>query len=148
MNRVEAKGFTIVELLIVIAVIGILASIGVTTYNDVQNRAKDVRTDSSMSEISDMLELYYLANKSYPAVCAGGDNAGCNPSLLAGALVPAYGSKFPDAYPTPNDAGVYGYVRGTGGNTYAIYLRYSTKPNCKKGVNVAAGWWGTGLPTC
>ncbi|MDN5275377.1 MAG: Fimbrial protein [Candidatus Saccharibacteria bacterium] len=35
-----SKGFTIVELLIVIVVIGILAAITIVAYNGIQNRAK------------------------------------------------------------------------------------------------------------
>jgi prepilin-type N-terminal cleavage/methylation domain-containing protein len=36
-----SKGFTIVELLIVIVVIGILAALVVTTYNGIQQKARD-----------------------------------------------------------------------------------------------------------
>ncbi len=148
MKKINARGFTIVELLIVIVVIGILASITVVAYNGVQARAKDVQTEASYSQISDLLELYYLDNGMYPGVCAGGDNMGCSANLLGSVLVPAYTSKLPDAYPTPDAAGVFGYVRGTGSNTYALYLRFDGKPDCKRGVNVASGWWGAGLPTC
>lgn len=143
MNR---RGFTIVELLIVIVVIAILAAITVVAYNGIQNRAKDTQTDGSVSQIKKLLEHYMVDNGAYPSVCAGGDNSGCNAELLAGALVPTYAAKMPDAYPT--GYGVYQYVRGTGGTTYAIYLRYYGKSNCKTGVNVVAGWWGAGLATC
>ncbi len=39
-NKTNQKGFTIVELLIVIVVIGILAAISIVAYNGIQNRAK------------------------------------------------------------------------------------------------------------
>lgn len=143
----KQTGFTIVELLIVIVVIGILAAITVVAYNGVQNRANDAQTDSSMSSIRKLLEMYYFDNGVYPGVCPGGDNSGCDANLLASALTPAYTSKLPDAY--PNAWGVYQYVRGGGANdSYAIFLRYYSKSNCKSGVKVASAWWGTGLATC
>jgi prepilin-type N-terminal cleavage/methylation domain-containing protein len=144
----KQKGFTIVELLIVIVVIGILAAITVVAFNGIQAKARDAQTESNMSAIAKMMEMYYIDNGAYPSVCGGGDNAGCSANLLAGALVPTYASRLPDAYPTPNSAGVFNYVRGTAGVSYAIYLRFDDKPDCKRGVNVVAGWWGTSLPTC
>ena len=41
MHKVSRRGFTIVELVIVIAVIGILATVLVPTFGDVINSAKD-----------------------------------------------------------------------------------------------------------
>ena len=142
----KQTGFTIVELLIVIVVIGILAAITMVAYSNVTNRAKDSQTDSSVSQMKKLIEMYMADNGVYPAVCGGGDNSGCNAELLAGALVPTYANKLPEAYPT--GYGVYQYVRGTGGTAYAIYLRYYSKANCKTGVNVNVGWWGSGLVTC
>ena len=149
MQRGQNKqGFTIVELLIVIVVIGILASITIVAYGGIQSKARDVQTDAAASQIATMLELYRTENNSYPSVCVGGDNSGCNADLLSAALVPTFSNKFPSAYPNPTNAGVYAYVRGTGGSTYALYLRFDSKPDCKRGVDVAPGWWGASLPTC
>ena len=142
------EGFTIIELLIAVIVIGILAGLGVVSYNGVQNRAKDVRTEDAYAKISDALEFYYIKNKEYPAVCPNGDNMGCYFDAVGPALVPKYMSKLPDAYPSVYDAGVFSYVRGTSGQTYAIFLRFEGKPDCKRGVGVQAGWWGAGLATC
>ena len=44
-------GFTIVELLIVIVVIGILAAITVVAYNGIQNRARDAKVSSDMHNL-------------------------------------------------------------------------------------------------
>ncbi len=62
------NGFTIVELLIVIVVIGILAAIIVVSYNGTQNRANDSRRLSDMKSIQQSLETYKTLNGSYPAV--------------------------------------------------------------------------------
>lgn len=60
-------GFTIVELLIVIVVIGILASITVVAYNGFQNRAYDTTVRSDLKNTATSLELYRIQHDVYPA---------------------------------------------------------------------------------
>ena len=42
------KAFTLIELLVVVAIIGILAAVGLTTYNGIQNNAKESATLKSL----------------------------------------------------------------------------------------------------
>ncbi len=65
--RQKQTGFTIVELLIVIVVIGILAAITIVAYNGIQNRANDTAIQSDLQNISKKLELYKADNGVYPA---------------------------------------------------------------------------------
>jgi type II secretion system protein G len=67
MTSMKQKGFTIVELLIVIVVIGILAAITIVAYNGIQGRARDSQRVADMQSIVKALELYKTANGSYPA---------------------------------------------------------------------------------
>ncbi|MDB5168640.1 MAG: Type secretion system protein [Candidatus Saccharibacteria bacterium] len=60
------RGFTIVELLIVIVVIGILAAITIVAYNGVQQRARDSKRTQDIAVIVKSLELYYIDNGKYP----------------------------------------------------------------------------------
>ncbi len=53
----SVSGFTIVELLIVIVVIGILAAITIVAYNGVQNRASDTSVQSDLRNIAKQLEV-------------------------------------------------------------------------------------------
>ncbi len=62
----QASGFTIVELLIVIVVIAILASITAVAFNGVQQRARDSDRRSAVTTIAKALELYYTDNGQYP----------------------------------------------------------------------------------
>jgi prepilin-type N-terminal cleavage/methylation domain-containing protein len=73
MNRAKniiskRNGFTLVELLIVIIILSILASISVPIYFRIQNRAKESATKAEMSSIAIALELYGSDNLTYPAV--------------------------------------------------------------------------------
>lgn len=142
-----SKGFTLIEVLIVVAVLGILVGIGTFGFNAVLNDTKDGQAEASAQHIADLLERYRRDYNEYPSICVNGDNFGCGASLLESSLVPAYASKMPDSYPNIDNAGVFSYVRGTGGQTYALYLRFNAKEDCKRGTGVVAGWW-PGLPIC
>ncbi|MDB5160337.1 MAG: hypothetical protein JWO99_600 [Candidatus Saccharibacteria bacterium] len=67
------KGFTIVELLIVIVVIGILAAITVTAFNGVSNRAKVALVTSDLNAVSKKLKIDQTINGGYPATLAATD---------------------------------------------------------------------------
>lgn len=134
------RGFTIVELLIVIVVIGILAVIAIVAYNGVQQRARDSMRTSDVTAVEKALELYKVDNGSYPSV--GTDNIGYAVSTLATALVPTYIAKLPN---DPNTSLTnYQYVRGAAASgSYGIRISYETKTACHSGMgNAGVGWWG------
>ena len=66
MNK-KAQGFTIVELLIVIVVIAILATISIAAYTNIQQRAKNTAIINAASQSLKMIEAYIAANGTYPA---------------------------------------------------------------------------------
>ena len=70
MNTIQQKnsqkGFTIVELLIVIVVIGILAAITIVAFNGIQNRGKTASGQSTANSIVKKLEAYNSINSAYP----------------------------------------------------------------------------------
>jgi len=60
------KGFTIVELLIVIVVIGILAALVITTYSGIQEKGRNTERTTDLKAIQGQLEAYYASNGVYP----------------------------------------------------------------------------------
>ena len=69
MNKLKLRqtGFTIVELLIVIVIIGILATIGFVAFSGAQNKAKKSKAQSTLSQVKAKLGEYNAENDSYPA---------------------------------------------------------------------------------
>lgn len=61
------QGFTIVELLIVIVVIGILAGLVLNSFQGVQARARDTERRTDINSVATQLEVYYNDKGGYPA---------------------------------------------------------------------------------
>ena len=66
-------GFTIVELLIVIVVIGILAAITIVAYNGIQQRARNAQVIAGVEAYNKALRSYHAVNSAYPTTggCLG-----------------------------------------------------------------------------
>jgi len=65
-SNTSTKGFTIVELLIVIVVIAILAAISIVAYNGIQQRARNAQVTAGASAYNKALESYKVVSGSYP----------------------------------------------------------------------------------
>jgi len=66
----QERGFTIVELLIVIVVIGILAAITIVAYNGITNKANGSNARSAAESVQKVVEAYNADNGSYPNTVA------------------------------------------------------------------------------
>ncbi len=66
MKQSKRRGFTLIEMLIVIAVIGILASVVLVGLGPIQRQARDSRRISDVRQVQTALELYFTRNGGYP----------------------------------------------------------------------------------
>ncbi len=119
----KKQGFTIVELLIVIVVLGILAAITIVAYNGVQAKAKYAREQSDMSAINEQILVYYATNGQYPSTGGTGAWQGWSqaPNFIPG-IVPAIASFTPQMPTDP--AAENSYLYTSTGTDYKL-IRYS-----------------------
>ena len=95
--RVGGKqtGFTVVELLIVMVVIGILAILALNTIGGAQARGRDTERITDIRALQKSLEVYYLSNNGYPDL--GAINGSLFPGLNAQSLIDPFGRTFGDS---------------------------------------------------
>jgi type II secretion system protein G len=88
----KQQGFTIVELLIVIVVIGILAALVITTFTGIQQKGRNTERTTDIKALHGQIEAYYAQNGKYPTLdqmndaTAGGFRATSMKGLDAEAL--------------------------------------------------------------
>ncbi len=73
MNR--NRGFTLMEMMIVIAIIGILASVALPAYNDYVMRGRVAEAFGELSSMRAKLEQHFLDNRTYAGACVAGTAA-------------------------------------------------------------------------
>jgi prepilin-type N-terminal cleavage/methylation domain-containing protein len=66
-KKVQENGFSLIELVIVIAITAILGTIAVPAFNAIQNRAKETALKSSAQALQVGIEAYAMATGRYPA---------------------------------------------------------------------------------
>jgi type II secretion system protein G len=78
--------FTLIELLIVVAIIAILAAIAVPNFLEAQTRAKVSRTQADMRTLATAIELYTIDHNRTPTILTGTSSLLNGPSLVNSAL--------------------------------------------------------------
>jgi type II secretion system protein G len=76
--REAERGFTLIELMIVVAIIAILAGILIPNFVNARSQAQTAACESNLRAIATALELYYADNQVYPTASA----VAVQPSLL------------------------------------------------------------------
>jgi len=81
-DRSSEAGFTLVELMVVVAIIALLAAVVIPNFVHARAQAAVSQTEANMKQIATALELYYGDNQGYPA------SGTVNPTLFGGANNP------------------------------------------------------------
>ena len=77
------SGFTIIELLIVIAIIAILAGVVLVNFQGAQAKARDSQRLSDVRGLQAKLEEYYQANNGYPNTFTAATYPGIDPTTIS-----------------------------------------------------------------
>jgi general secretion pathway protein G len=119
MNRSfrDQDGFTLIEIMVVILIIGLLALMVVPRLRGVADRAKRTKAQADIQELKQALDRYYLDNGSYPTTDQG----------LQALVAPPTGGRLPSNYEQggyieklPNDPWGNQYFYQSDGSTYAL----------------------------
>ncbi len=121
----KQKGFTIVELLIVIVVIAILAAITIVAFNGIQERARYSAMQQDLKTLNNAINMYYTDNNQYPSSgSTGGNVIGASPNIPG--LVPTYINSIP-TIPNDGKGGYYAYIYSANGADYKL-VRLASSP--------------------
>jgi prepilin-type N-terminal cleavage/methylation domain-containing protein len=148
----ERKGFTLIEILIVVAIIAILASVILVGLGPTQSLGRDARRVSDLHEVQNGLELYYNSQGSYPIA---DDTVWTNLGTALNAAVPSI-----SAIPNDPSGGTHSYIYGTDAKG-ASYILQATLENPSGGpwqgytapasstvTAESVKYYGTGKPDC
>ncbi len=116
-RRHKQDGFTLIEIMVVILILGLLATIVVQSLRGATDKAKRVKAQADISELKTALDRYYLDNGFYPTTDQG---------LLALVSAPTTG-RVPSSYESggyiqnvPKDPWGNPYFYQSDGNAYVL----------------------------
>jgi prepilin-type N-terminal cleavage/methylation domain-containing protein len=148
MKSLYRKGFTLIEVLVVISIVGILSTIIYASFGDARNDARNKAIQAELKNVQLALELYKAQNGRYPeanTLChtvhafplpgyIEADSNACGANLLVPDLVPDFISELPSVSDSGNTNCNISYKTDGGGTWYNL-----TAENCAAGVTLTTG---------
>jgi type IV pilus assembly protein PilE len=109
----STRGFTLIEVMITIAIIAIIAAVALPSYNEYLLRSKFAEATANLADLRVKMEQYYMDNRRYSTDAAGGT---CGiPGGNAPTVTEARYFTFACAPSAPNAAGAQQFVLTAGG---------------------------------
>jgi type IV pilus assembly protein PilE len=124
-------GFTLIEVMITVAVIAILAAVALPNYIEYVTRSKLVEAKTNLADMRTRLEQYFLDNRKYPGTCA---TYAPGPAPANTIYLPASVKSFAITCPTLTDTTYTVQAVGLG-FTFNV-----DQTNARKTTSVPSGW--------
>lgn len=137
-RRRQAAGFTLIELMIVVAIIAILAAIAVPIYSDYVTRSKLTEAQNNLSALRVQMEQYFQDNRTYL------NGAAC------GASMPTTGSNSTVKYFTYTCTATSSTytITATGATTQTANFTFTIDYNNVHATTSANNWYSGTMTNC
>jgi type IV pilus assembly protein PilE len=134
------RGFTLIEVMITVAIVAILAAIALPSYTDYVTRSKIIEATSNLSDMRVRLEQYFLDSRQYPASCVA---SAAGPAPATQIYLPASSKFFTVTCAlTATTYTVTATGKASGAMTGFVYT--VDQANNRKTTGLPSGWSGAG----
>lgn len=146
MQRRHSSGFTLIEILVVVSIIGLMSSLVMSSLENARAKARDVRRLADLREVRTALEAYRTENGAYPiatawrGTCAtfnaGGTITNSGPTGWVPDIAPKHIPVLPvESKPTDNNC--YLYRTTTNGSGFILLAHASVETEVSSGTYIA-----------
>ena len=113
------KGFTGIELMIVVAIISLMSAIALPKFADIRSESKIANVSGNLANLNTAISLYKLKNESYPDLVGNEDDLGDFTDVYSKSKMPdtpsySGGSKSNTVYSSRSNTGGWLYIESDG----------------------------------
>ncbi len=119
----NSKGFTFIEILVVITIIGLLTTIAVISYSAFLKQSRNAKRKADLEQIRSALEMYRSNEDTYPVG---------NLSVLSGTLTTTYIQTLPT---DPKNPSYVYYYSSAAGTDYTVGAYFESTSTCSEVIS-------------